>query len=136
MDNSVKCQCNNCGATIEYGAKFCNNCGIQLNWGEKTEPQDNSNYMQAVFTPSSSKSNSLKNAKKNSKKHSPLGLTAAVMCGVAIVLPLPIIISFILCLCSMIIAIIDLATPSETKHKADDICAIIIGVIYCFVLYR
>ena len=132
MENTVKYQCNNCGAAIEYGANFCPNCGVNLNWGNQTTTQDVPNYMSSVSTPKSSKSTT----QKNTKKHSPLGLAAAVICGVAIGLPLPVIISFLLCLCAMILAIVDLATPNETKHKADDICAIIIGVIYCFILYR
>lgn len=109
-ENTNATICPNCGENIVKNASFCHNCGYNLK-------------------------NDFKKETKN-KNHSALGLAAAVICGVAIVLPLPVLVSFLMCLIAMIMAIIDLCIPNDTKHKADDVCAIIIGVIYCFMLFK
>lgn len=120
--------CVNCRTKLNPEARFCPRCGAPV---QKIVEKD---YEVPSEVPSEVPRN-VEKPKRRKKHYSTLGIVAAVICGAAILLPLPIIISFPMCLCSTILAIIDLCIQGENKYKADDICAIIIGIIYCFILF-
>lgn len=119
-------KCPNCGFPIPK-ISHCRLCGKEISVGQEVCEKCKKDYE----IPESKEIDN----KKTKAKHSTLGLISAIICGVAVLLPLPMALSFIMCLTAMIISIIDLCIPMKEKHLLDDVGAIVIGVLYCFYLY-
>lgn len=121
-------KCPECDGSVSDKALSCPHCGNPIE--QKTINEENGEN-QSKWTVD------WKDETDNSKKksHSPLALIGAILCGIGIFVPMPFIFCILLLISSMVLAIIDLALPSERKHKIDDWAIIIVSVVYPIVYF-
>ena len=119
-------KCPNCGYPFQQ-INHCKLCGKEIETGQEVCEK----CMKDYDIPNINETEK----KKKKAKHSTLGLISAIICGVAVLVPLPVFLSFIMCISAMIMSIVDLCIPTKEKHIVDDVGVIVIGVLYCFYLY-
>ena len=119
-------KCPNCGFPIPK-ISHCRLCGKEISAGQEVWEKCKKDYEIPNINETEKK--------KKKSKHSTLGLISAIICGVAVLVPLPVFLSFIMCISAMIMSIVDLCIPTKEKHIVDDVGVIVIGVLYCFYLY-
>ena len=119
-------KCPNCGFPIPK-ISHCRLCGKEISVGQEVCEKCKKDYEIPNINETEKK--------KKKSKHSTLGLISAIICGVAVLVPLPVFLSFIMCISAMIMSIVDLCIPTKEKHIVDDVGVIVIGVLYCLYLY-
>lgn len=70
---------------------------------------------------------------KEKKKDSTLSVVACMLTGVALIIPMPLLLSFPLALAGVIIGLIDLAQKKEEFRHLGSLFAVILGIIYVIV---
>lgn len=118
-------KCSECGHDISDRAISCPHCGAPAaNVFQNQQFQQNPNNFVAQQENITCK-----------RKDSMLSIIACVLAGVSMIFPLPIFLSLIMIVASLVIGVIDLCAKDPAQRHIGSWFAIIISALYLFIVF-